>query len=414
MTSTPFRCLVLGLMVLASASAPSAQGKQTASIRVTEASGIRRTEYPVHARVAVPQRALADASQAQLRLNEMAVPAQVTVIAKWPDGSAQSIDVDFNVSLAPAESRTYQLDYGPSVAGAVPRGLAVTEEADVIQIGSVKWTKSGAPLIASATYVRAEFIGQFAQARNGFVIVDKAGARHELASATPLKAELLKRGPLSAVLQYSGSIPFDAGYAVPFTLTIEMPNSKSWVRMSASVTDPASRVRDLDFDTPFSLGAFPWLWDFATENGSYGVLRNANDTVVFTQIVEARPQGSNSWKIDTGAQAELRPLEASVKPATPTAADRAHVTAGWGHLQSPTQAVAFAVDGMGESVGTYTVTLNGQGQATYRFSPGARPIAATPLHFTVYQHFVSVPVPIGAATTPTSMLHAPVVEVLTK
>ena len=414
MMSIPTRWFALGILTLCASVDPHAQAKQTATIRVTEASGIRRTEYPVRARVAVPQRAVADATHAQLRLNDMPVPAQYTVTAKWPDGSAQSIDVDFNVSLAPAEARTYQMDYGADVtAGATPRGLAVTDEADVIQIGNVKFNKGGTPLVTSASYVRAEFIGQFPQARNGFAIVDTAGMRHDLSSARPLKTELLKRGPLAVVLEYSGSVPFDAGYAVPFTLTVEMPNSKSWVRMSASVTDPARRVRDLDVDTPLSLGAFPWVWDFGTENATYGVFRTVNDTVVFTQVVEARPQGTNSWKVDTGTQADMRPYEASVRLAAPSPADRAHVTSGWGHLQSPTQAVAFAIDGLGDASGTYTVTLNGQGQATYRFSPGGTN-AATAHRFGIYQHLVSVPVAIGAATTPTSMLHAPVVEVIGK
>jgi hypothetical protein len=400
---------LLSLLALLSWSSPQAQGKQTTTIRVTETSGLRRTEYPVRARVSVPQRTVADATHVQLRLNDTPVPAQYTVMSKWPDGSAQAIDVDFNASLAPAEVRAYQLDFGPEVtAGAPPRGLAVTEEADAVQIGNVKFSKSAAPLMASAAYVRSEFIGQFPGARNGFAIVDKAGARHELSIAPSLKAELLKRGPLSVVLQYSGSVPIDAKYSVPVTLTVEMPNSKSWVKMSASVNDSGRRVRDLEFDAPLALGAFPWVWDFGTENGTYGAFRTANDAAVLTQILAPGPQETSAWRVDTGTQAELRPYEASVRSATPAAGDRGRLASGWGHLVGPATAVAFAIDGLGDLPGTYTVTLGGQGQVTYRFSPSGN---ATTHRFGVYQHFVSTPVAIGAATTPTSMLKPPVVVV---
>jgi hypothetical protein len=42
------------------------------------------------------------------------------VTSTWPDGSAQTIDVDFNISLAPAESRTW-LTYGPDARLVAPR-----------------------------------------------------------------------------------------------------------------------------------------------------------------------------------------------------------------------------------------------------------------------------------------------------
>ncbi len=391
--------LACTLLALLASLRPQAQGRQTATIRVAETSGIRRTEYPIRAVVPVPQRAVTDASHARLRLNDAEAPAQYTVTSNWPDGSARSLDVDFNVTLAPGESRAYQLEYGSDVtAEARPRGMTVTQDIDVVQVGSVKFARSGAPLIASVGYVRSEFIGQFPEARNGFTIVDQADIRHRLSSAQATKTtELLKRGPLVSVLQYSGSIAIDGSYAVPFTLWFEVPNSKSWVKMSATIEDPMRRVKQLDFDTPLALGAFPWLWDFGTENGTYGAFRNPTDTVVFTQVVGTGGPSTHRWKVDTGTPPELRPYETS-----------ARLAGGWGHLQGAATAVAFGIDGLGETPGTYTVSLNGQGQASFGFSPSS---SATTYRFGIYQHFVSTPVPIGAATTPASMLHPPTVVV---
>ena len=59
-------------------------------------------------------------------------------------------------------------------------------------------------------------------------------------SAENIKAEIVKRGPLVVVLKYSGSIRLDKDAKAPFSLTVEMPNSKSWVKLQASVDDPTT------------------------------------------------------------------------------------------------------------------------------------------------------------------------------
>ena len=67
-----------------------------------------------------------------------------------------------------------------------------------------------------------------------------------------------------------------------------------------------------------------------------------------------------------------------------------------------------ATDRFGAEPGTYSIALNGQGQAVFRFAP-AQP---APHHrLTVYEHFVAAPVLIGAATSPTAMLNPLVVSV---
>jgi hypothetical protein len=380
-----------------------AQGQRTIGIRVAETSGIRRTEYPLHARVVFQAREMTDVAGLRLRLAEAPVAAQYTVVTRWPDGSARDVDVDFNASLDPGETRTYQVDAAGGGA-APPRGIAVTEETDVVRAGSVAYSRRADPLIVSAGYVRREFIGAFPGARNGLSIVDRDGVRHRLADAPRVQLVLAKRGPLVAELIYTADVPVGSARTVPVTLTVEMPNSKSWIRMSAAVIDEARRVRDVVLETPLSVGAFPWLWDFGTENGSYGAFRNGSDRVMFHQIVN--PQGSHSWRIDTGTAAEPRPYERS---AAREAGDRNRLTGGWGHLVGPDGAVAFGIQGMANAPGTYTITLDGQGQVSYGLAPAAG--NATTHRLVVYQHFVSTPVPIGAATTPTSMLHPPQVIV---
>jgi hypothetical protein len=378
------------------ASAGAQKARRSAAIQVTEATGIRRTEYPVNARVQLSRGALADAAHARLRLNDADAPAQYSAESRWDDESVQWLDVDFNVSLGPSESRTYQLEYGPDVSPApAPRGLTVTDNTDSIQVGNVKFSKSGSPLILSASY-RGELIGQ---GQNGLAITDSSGARHDLSTAQSLKVDLVKGGPLSVVVRYSGRMPIDGTYAVPFTLKCEMPNSKSWVRTSAVVEDPATRVKDIIFETPLAFGEKPWMWDFSTENGTYGVFRNATDAALLTQTVNAK--GTNGWTVQTGTQAELHPYESST-------ASRTRVAAGWGHILDARTAVAFAIDRFATETGTYTISLNGQGQAVFRFAPAQ---GSAEHRLTVYEHFVATPVPIGAATSPTSMINPLAVSV---
>jgi len=63
--------------------------------------------------------------------------------------------------------------------------------------------------------------------------------------------------------------------------------------------------------------------------------------------------------------------------------------------------VAFAVARFGREAGTYSIALAGSGQATFRFAPAS---GTTQPQLVLYEHFVSTPVAIGAATNPTAML----------
>jgi hypothetical protein len=108
---------------------------------------------------------------------------------------------------------------------------------------------------------------------------------------------------------------------------------------------------------------------------------------------------SSSWQIRSGAKGQETIAERSngTRPA---------IAEGWGHLQDAKEAIAFAIGGFGEQPGTYTMSVDGDGQASYRFAP-AQP--QTRLSLTVYQHFVATPVPVGAVTSPVAMLHPLVV-----
>jgi hypothetical protein len=339
--------------------------------------------------VELPRGALRDAGTARLKVTEDVV-AQFTAETTWDDGSVRALSVDFNVSLGPAERRRYVLEFGADVKAAAPagRGLSVTEDADAIQVGNIQFGRTGSPLVLAANYVKMNFIGT---GRNGISVTDATGTPHDLSSAQDLKLDVVKRGPLRVVLRYAGRLPLDQADAAPFVITMEMPNSKSWLKMSAVVQDPSRRIRALAFDSPLAFGALPWTWDLGTENGTYGAFRNATDTAVLLQTVNRK--GPAGWMVRTGSEgATLGDYESS-----PTG----RAASGWGHLLDARGAVAFGFADFAHEQGVYRIALSGSGQTSFSFEPSRQ---ATEHRVTVYQHFVSTPVPIGAATSPTAML----------
>src|SRR5438552_2564149 len=215
--------------------APTAQ-RAPLSFRVRETSGIQRTQYPVSARIPLPKGALTEASQARLQVGGADVPAQFTATTTWDDGSVQSLDVDFNASLEPEEERRYQVQLGQpaTTPPAAARGLTVDEQTEIVQVGPMKFSRSGVPLVASVAY-RGEGIGH---GRNGVTVTDAAGKRHDLGAARAPKLEVQKHGPLLAVVKYSAALLIDESYATPVEVLMEMPNSKSWLKMIVTVRDP--------------------------------------------------------------------------------------------------------------------------------------------------------------------------------
>ncbi|HEV3217235.1 MAG TPA: hypothetical protein VGZ27_16005 [Vicinamibacterales bacterium] len=384
---------VLGFYLVSAA--PRAQSTNVVNLRVAETSGIRRNTYPATARVHLQSGVLSDPAHARLLADGREVPAQFGVESSYPDGSVQWLTADFNVSIGPRETLPFTLEYGDSIKSAVvPRGLTVSQDSSGIQVGNVRFSISGAPLVLSVKY-RQEDIGQ---GMNGFAMVDTAGVSHDATSSPQTKAEIVKRGPLLVVIRYSGQIPLASNYAAGYLTTVEMPNSKSWMKVTTTIADPEKRLRELSFHTPLSLGAQPWTWDFGTGSWSYGLLRAPSESVTLSQVVGT--QQSTKWQIKSGPKGQEQIYEM-------TGGHRPNLAEGWGHIQDQKEAIAFAVPDFGAEAGTYTATLDGNGQMSFRWDP-ARPLPH--LQLTVYEHFVATPVQVGAVTSPVSMLNPLVVS----
>ena len=387
--------LAAALLLAAPARDLRAQSGGRITLTVSETAGIRRTEYPVSTRVSLPKGALRDVRAVRLRNGDTALAGQFTTASSWEDGSIRDLDVDFNLSIGVGERRPIQLEYGGEVAGSddKPRGaLALTETAETFQVGPLALGRKARPLLASVAY-RGEIIGP---GENGLTLIDGRGNAHPFGSTGDVEAEVVKRGPLLVAIRYRGTVELDGGVRVPVSLLCELPNSKTWIKMTVVVDDRARQVSRLRLDTPFALGPFPWTWDFGTDTGTYGTFRAATDRVVLTQRVE---KAGRSWTVETASAAapELRPYEQVV-------AGRVMTAFGWGHLLDTKNAIAFAVDRFAGLPGTTTWSVEGSGHVRYEAPVAAGQPAV------LYQHFVGTPVPIGAATSPAAMVRPLVVS----
>jgi hypothetical protein len=120
-------------------------------------------------------------------------------------------------------------------------------------------------------------------------------------------------------------------------------------------------------------------------------MRAATDSVTMSDAVAAN--GASEWTVSSGPKGR--------EVATETSRPDAAAFAGWGHLQGAREVVAWALEGVKTRPGTYRVTLDGGGQTLFQFTP---PAPSAEHQLTVYAHFVSTPVQIGAATSPATIL----------
>jgi hypothetical protein len=358
----------------------------TLAVVVRETAGIRRGNFPTQAQVHLARGALQDISRLRLLLGDVEVPMQALAGSRWPDGSIRQIELNFNTSIAPLEELRYLLEVGGEVEArpVSSERLEVIESTDGLQVGKLRFARQPAALLQSVAFGH-EIVGD---GLNAFSIIDAKGATYLLGG--DVAVEIVKPGPLAVQIRYTGTVQLPDDYAVPFAITLEVPNTKSWVKYGARIEDPRRRIREVAFNTSFRLGQFPWVWDFATENGSYGAFRNANDSAMLTQVTGS---SKSDWQIATGPQGSERPYERSVR-------GRPAQAAGWGHLQGTTRAVAFAFEGFGRRPGQYAMALDGSGQVVFRFTP-EHPVTAHSI--SVYEHYVASPAALGAATSPVAM-----------
>ncbi len=366
------------MRLAAAALLPVFASAQAVEFRVRESHGIRRFNYPIQASF------VSDRPAASLRLveNGKPIPAQFT-------NRESRVEVDFNASLAPFEMRRYRVEEGAGPAQGA--GVTIEETASAFVVRGGGGTQYDVPknllgLISGARTARGPFVrsGSFGA---GIVYRDdilyRAGGVSHWGEAT--KARIVKRGPLAVAVRFESNEGLRSSRTVASVLELEFPRSKSWVEARWLVDDPENFVSGLLAEVNLDLDGSPVLVDFGASTMVYAVLRKEPKILFHADAA--------GWFIDLAGD---RYAAGKGDPE------------GWAHVMDKERATAVAVGefAMFNPTARSSIEVGLDGRLTVRrdFTRGREKT----LHF--WLHFVSMPVQIGAATSPQSMQNPPRIE----
>jgi hypothetical protein len=374
---------------------------KTRTFHLKETAGLRRFGYPVH--TILPP----DLTGPNFRLEKEGKPIQAQFRKVEGQGDKVEFALDFIASPGPLDKETYTVRSGESIeAGPEPKGGMRVEHVEgsfVVSNGSALTFKVADPLgtfLQSVTNAKLEFIGK----PLGFMIGDKRGERRPIGSPIsglrpepPLKGVLTRQGPMAIGLRFEGATNVrDA----PVTSVVEMtfPISKSWVEVLWTMHDPADGVGAIDVGTGLELEGVPVLVDLGASNTVYSPLREKEVLQLTAGSAPGLPPPDGPWEVSKGIGQTFSPFARAASKDSPPAE-------GWAHLMDKSRCTAFAVADFGRSSRDDIVcSSSGALILRRRFAKPGTASGKTAKTVRFWLHFVSMPVQVGAATSPQAML----------
>jgi hypothetical protein len=403
------QALGAGLAALALPTAARA-ADDTSSIGFTleETAGLRRFGYPVH--TLLPE-GIGPADRLVLERPGRLVPAQFREVA-GPDGRRR-VALDFNASPGPLESERYTVRVlGAGATAPVTRGAMRVEH-----VGPSFRVAHGTTLafevpddlsgfLKGVRNAKLDFLGPRSRGL-GLLTAEGAGlARNDVGPKGPggeaLKATVTRDGPIAVGLRFEGPASLRGGKAVRSTADMNFPDSKSWVETSWTVEDPEGLVLAMEVELQLAVEEGPTLVDLGASSTVYGQLRGrgaAREALILTAGPASHAQGpGRPWIVHKkGIGGEAEPYAQAVGAQAPAAE-------GWAHVMDRTRCTALAVADFGRATrDAIEVEAGGLVRLRRDFRrPGTTPKG--PKSLTFWFHFVTMPVQVGAATSPQAML----------
>ncbi|MGH9675313.1 MAG: hypothetical protein ACRD44_19250 [Bryobacteraceae bacterium] len=344
-----------------------------ARFRLREAAGLRRFSYPVRTAFS------STAPAASMRLLEEGkpVPAQFT----QRDGGL--VELDFNAAMAPLEVRNYTIEEGAGPRPAAAVAVEETPASFLIRGGGGVLFDVPRNLLGFLNAARTQGLNFVRPGSFGLGLVYRddilyrAGGVSHWGEAT--RAAVIKPGPLCAGLRFESTEGLRGSRTVASVVEMHFPRSKSWVEVIWTVDDPEGLVTGLLADLHLDVAGPPLLVDFGASSMVYAVLRK-EPAITF----DATGEG---WAIDLAGERY---------------AAGAGAPEGWAHVMDRERATAAAVAEFDQ--------FNPPARSRIEIHAGGRLLLRrdvtrgreNTLRF--WLHFVSMPVQIGAATSPQSML----------
>lgn len=354
---------------------------------VRETAGIRRRNDVITLRSSKPE-ITGHNGGFRILSGDEPVPAQVRLV-EWP-GEPKELVVDFVDHFQPLESREYALELTDEpTTGEPANGLQLTETADAYQIvsGGVAWTirKDLAGLL-DFSWKGTDYVKD---ASRGLIFSGEVGGYQQVSGTAPMRCAVERSGPIAVGLRFDyDNCPPGARSSV----RLEFPRTKSWIHATWTVNGNLEKAYDLRAELNLRLDGPEALVDFGAGDFFYTTV-----TPEQSAILEAGPRTGPSvpWRVLHGALEQ----EGEVVVSPPNApSSRVH---GWAHVMDDKRCTALAMAGFAEA--TYdSIDIHGSGRLQWgkRFDDRTR-AGVRQLEF--WLHFVTMPVHIGARTSPRSM-----------
>ena len=264
---------------------------QIASFKVTETAGLRRFSFPVRATFVSAEEGL------QLLEAGKPVPAQFTAL----DGG--NMDVDFNVSLGPWESREYTVQTGSAGASKPGEGVSIQQAGGVFAIHHTNGMEFDVPdhLVGLLNQVKTSKFSYFRTGSEGLFLNYKSKVDHaEYRVGSNPKATIVKRGPLVCAVRFESKEGPTDNHALHSSVVLEFPRSKSWMEGTWTLDDPDNAVTGMSVDLNLLLEGQPTVVDFGANDTFYDALRAGQR---FTLSAVPPNPGNPRWFVNLNNEA---------------------------------------------------------------------------------------------------------------
>lgn len=392
--------------------AAAAVAAEPVKIAVKETAGLRRFGYPVRAVIPMTEAPAKDAGF-RLTQNGKPVDAQFTIRR---DGA---VEIDFNVNLAPNEAREFAFEHGPGVVSSTPKaGMKLEQTDDEFRIvygpgltfvvpknllGLLKSVKT-----ESTDYLRPDSAGLFIRYRDD--IHYRVGGAGPF--GTPTKATVVKSGPLVTTIRFVSLEALRGNRSVPSAVELEFPRSKSWVKLTWLLPDDEAFVGGMGMELNLNLVGEPVTVNFGAGDTVYAALKRGQSAEYLGGIAFGKfgvvPIERPWWRVSSGPTGALTALAEQ-----PRGQDQA-VTPGWAHAMDKQRCTAIAIEKFSFDGAQDRIEISAEGRLRLwrDFALDGRVVPNGKKTWTVWLHFVGMPVEVGAATSPQSILAAPKVTLV--
>jgi hypothetical protein len=408
------RCILCGAVCAAALALLSGRAEEPAkaarlTLTVSEADGIRRFGYPVSAVLPVGKEAV-EANRFRLLRDGKPVAAQFRP-HPGPGKDAAAVVVDFTADNAPFEKQTYTVEYGPDVApGPEPKGGMTVETArGTITVAHANGPAFGIPddLLGLFRQVRVGKTDYLREGSPGLWLRGKDESRRRVGGegpdGAPSKATTTRSGPLATALRFEGAVALGDKSSAASVVEMEFPRSKSWVRVDWTVSDPDGLVSEMGAELQLNVPDGKTIVDFGAGSMVYVALNKGQAA----QMKAGRGEDAGpAWQTLVGEPKALKPYVVA-PPKSPTPAE------GWAHVMDRERCIAVAVRDFAAAGQECAITVEDGGrlQIQRHFARGSDASPKGPKRLTFWLHFVSMPVQVGAKTSPQAMLSPLRVEV---